>query len=42
MVGILVIVAFVSGYDTLNYILIAAVVGIPTAYFVAKALVGDE
>lgn len=43
MAGTLAIVALVSGYDTLNYILIAAAVGgIPTAYFVAKALVGDE
>ena len=46
LAGIMVVVALASGYDTLNYILIAAAVGaaigIPAAYLVAKALVGRE
>jgi len=46
LAGIMVIAALASGYDTLNYILIAAAIGatlgVPTAYFIAKALFGNE
>lgn len=44
--GSLVIAALVTGYDTLQPILIAAIIGfigsLPIAWFVAKALYGNE
>ena len=40
--GIFIVVALTAGYDTLNYIVIAAalgaVVAMPLSYFVAKAI----
>ena len=46
MAGMLIIAALVSGYDTLNYILIAAALGatlgVPTAYYIAKAIKAEE
>ncbi|OUS08529.1 CTP synthetase [Rhodobacterales bacterium 52_120_T64] len=46
MAGILVIAALVSGYDTLKYILIAAVLGavlaLPASVFIAKAIKAAE
>jgi len=40
--GVLIIVALASGYDTLKYIVIAAAVGavvaVPFSYYVAKAI----
>ena len=46
MAGMLVIAALVSGYDTLPYILFAAAtgatLGIPTAYYIAKAIKAAE
>lgn len=42
MAGMLIIAALVSGYDTLPYILITAALGaslgVPTAYYIAKAI----
>ncbi|PCJ74144.1 MAG: CTP synthetase [Rhodobacteraceae bacterium] len=46
MAGILVVVALVSGYDTLSYILMAAGLGailaLPTSFFIAKAIKAAE
>ena len=46
MAGILVVVALVSGYDTLKYILIAAglgsVLALPASVFIAKAIKATE
>ncbi len=46
MAGIMIVVALVSGYDTLNYIVIAAAIGaiaaFPTVYFIAKAITANE
>ena len=46
MAGILVVVALASGYDTLNYILIAAglgaVLGLPASFYIAKAIKATE
>ena len=46
MAGILVVVALASGYDTLNYILIAAglgaVLAFPASFFIAKAIKAAE
>lgn len=40
--GIFIVIALASGYDTLKYVVIAAVVGaivaLPVSYFVAKAI----
>ncbi len=42
MMGIFIIIALVSGHDTLEYVVIAAAVGalaaMPVSYFVAKAI----
>lgn len=42
LAGIMIVAALTAGYDTLNYILIAAgtgaVAGFPASYFVAKAI----
>ena len=42
MMGIFIIIALVSGYDTLKYVVVAAVAGaimaIPVSYFIAKAI----
>ena len=42
MMGIFIVVALVSGYDTLKYIVIAAAVGavvaLPISWYVAKAI----
>ena len=46
LAGIMIIAALTAGYDTLNYILIAAAIGalagLPASYFVAKAIRGLE
>ena len=42
MAGILVIAALASGYDTLNYILIAAGLGAVLAFYIAKAIKAAE
>ncbi len=46
MAGALVIVVLASGYDTLNYILMAAgigaVLGLPASLFIAKAIKATE
>lgn len=46
IMGILIIVALVSGYDTLKYILIAAGVGavlaMPVSYVIANAIKAAE
>lgn len=46
LAGIMVIAVLVAGYDTLNYILMAAgfgaLAGIPAAYFVAKTIKATE
>ena len=42
LMGIFIVVALASGYDTLKYVVIAAVVGavvaMPVSYMVAKAI----
>ncbi len=42
VMGIFIIIALVSGYDTLQYVVIAAatgaVVALPVSYFIAKAI----
>ena len=42
LMGVFIVVALVSGYDTLKYVVIAAVVGavvaMPVSYMVAKAI----
>lgn len=42
MMGIFIVVALTAGYDTLKYIVIAAVVGaivaLPASYYIARAI----
>jgi len=42
VMGVFIVIALASGYDTLEYVVIAAVVGaivaLPVSYFVAKAI----
>jgi len=42
LMGIFIVIALSSGYDTLKYVVIAAAVGaivaIPVSYFIAKAI----
>lgn len=42
VMGIFIIIALVSGYDTLKYVVIAvvagAIVAMPVSYFIAKAI----
>jgi len=42
VMGIFIIIALVSGYDTMEYVVIAvvagAIVALPVSYFVAKAI----
>lgn len=42
LMGVFIVVALTSGFDTQNYIVIAAIVGavvaIPVSYYVAKAI----
>ena len=46
MAGILVVVALASGYDTLKYILMTAVLGavlaLPASFYIAKAIKATE
>lgn len=46
MAGIMVVVALVTGYDTLNYIVMAAAIGaiagLPAAYFIAKTITAND
>lgn len=42
LMGIFIVIALTSGYDTLKYVVIAAAVGavvaIPVSYYIAKAI----